>query len=508
MQFKRFALTILTFLLILTGTFAKPKKPVLPQEVMAKIEATEASTSTWSICEHKKKSIKKTLIGPLETEEAAYAVWIYLDLEPKKTFCVAKNETFRTDSPNSFKQDLFSIIALNGQKYGKDRMLAHYILGEPLVPVQKVEETKTENNAESAEITESSQSTAPAENNPSENTEQANTVVLSETETAVSIPVPDTSDIKIPVSAENINFGQLLSVTIENLTGIKFEKIPDFESLKNKKIEPAAEETITAEIPVESGKENDYNFVLTTPEPKKNNSYSGYEKEYLQDYAPKKHLIPPKAVQEQEELIDEPDTLDKDGKSLLMKAVLDSDFSKVRLLIKSGANINLTDKDGWSALMYAARYQTNIFIVQELIAAGADVKHTNNYGISALYLSAGYGLSSDILSELLRSYTPQEKDVLKAFVLLLTDNSCTEELKIQKIECFINKNIRLNNFYNGKTPLQYACLYGNSTNIINLLISRGCDINVRSTEGKTAFDYACENKALTRDDNFWKLNQI
>lgn len=71
----------------------------------------------------------------------------------------------------------------------------------------------------------------------------------------------------------------------------------------------------------------------------------------------------------------------------------------------------------------------------------------------------------------------------------------------------MEKNVSINSFYNGKTPLMYACQYCKSTEVINILLEYDANTTIRSSEGKTAFDYAMENTSLIHDENFWKLNR-
>ncbi|MEM6721379.1 MAG: ankyrin repeat domain-containing protein [Bacteroidota bacterium] len=47
---------------------------------------------------------------------------------------------------------------------------------------------------------------------------------------------------------------------------------------------------------------------------------------------------------------------------------------------------------------------------------------------------------------------------------------------------------------NGKTPLMYAARY-NRTEIINLLLENGADVDSKDSGGRTAFDYATISKA-------------
>ena len=71
----------------------------------------------------------------------------------------------------------------------------------------------------------------------------------------------------------------------------------------------------------------------------------------------------------------------------------------------------------------------------------------------------------------------------------------------------MDKGVPLNVLYEGKTPLIYAAQYGNSTKVIQKLIDNQASVTLRSTDGKTAFDYAMNNNNLTHDETYWALNQ-
>ncbi len=74
---------------------------------------------------------------------------------------------------------------------------------------------------------------------------------------------------------------------------------------------------------------------------------------------------------------------DRDGETALMEAADDGQLEALRLLIKHGANVNAADEDGETALMIAAD-DGRVAIVRELIAAGADLNARDEDGETAL----------------------------------------------------------------------------------------------------------------------------
>ena len=204
--------------------------------------------------------------------------------------------------------------------------------------------------------------------------------------------------------------------------------------------------------------------------------------------------------------IEDPNLSDSKGVTLLMKACKSGNDWEVNRLIECGANVNKRDKDGWSALMYAVRYQNNLNIVTRLIEAGAHVRVRNNYNTTPLIMAAQYNQNPDILNLLLKNRNISENEVYNAFILSLSSNIGTDYIKTSKVQLFIDMNIPLNGTWKGMTPLMYACQYNSSTNVIKLLLDNGARTGITDADGKTAFDYAKTNKNLVHDDVYWALN--
>lgn len=200
-------------------------------------------------------------------------------------------------------------------------------------------------------------------------------------------------------------------------------------------------------------------------------------------------------------LIENPNKTDLDGRTLLMKAAKSGDLSKVKDLIYSKANVNMQDKDGWTALMFACRFCNNEKITQYLLNNKADITIKNNYEITALRLASSFNKNPKVVQLLLDEKNVNDFDVISSFIYAVTSESSVEILNL-----FLKKGININSPYNGKTPLMHAAEYNKSTDTIAWLLKNGAKTTYKTATGMTAFDYAKENKKLPRNDIFWKLN--
>ena len=231
---------------------------------------------------------------------------------------------------------------------------------------------------------------------------------------------------------------------------------------------------------------------------------------YLFDYAELDHepqeITAPDDTDEERfkhTFIAEPDTRDSAGRTLLMKAVRDGNTELVEDLLYSEADVQLKDNDGWTALMFAARFQDDASMVRRLLRAGADQLARNNYGLTALTLAAGFSDNPDIVSLLLESRSVAEKEIRETFIYAITSGASTDILAL-----FLEKGISLNAPYNGKTPLMYAAETNTNTRLIAWLLKHGAKATYRTTTGMTAFDFARKNSQLPRNEVYWSLNAL
>ncbi|TVL69749.1 ankyrin repeat domain-containing protein, partial [Brachyspira hyodysenteriae] len=171
----------------------------------------------------------------------------------------------------------------------------------------------------------------------------------------------------------------------------------------------------------------------------------------------------------------------------LTEAMYDEEL--VRKLIDLGADVNLPAKSGFTPLMAS---HNNIAIAELLIEKGADIEAKDDYGINALVYA-----SSD-----------ENEEMVKFLLEKGADANTVCEIENEHID--ISPTPLMNAVYNGNTniinmllengadinyttdemtPLIYAAYKGN-TNIINTLLENGVDINYTNYYGMTALMYA------------------
>ncbi|KAK3745897.1 hypothetical protein QZH41_017874 [Actinostola sp. cb2023] len=220
--------------------------------------------------------------------------------------------------------------------------------------------------------------------------------------------------------------------------------------------------------------------------------------------------------------------IDNVGDTALMLAAENGKEEVARVLIDAGADINVTNNYGDTALMLAAENGKEEVIA--LIDAGADVNVTNNDGYTALMLAAEKG-KDEVVRALMKAgadinvtnkygYTALmiaagngKKEVARALIdggadvnvanndgdtaLILTAENGKEEVARALIDAGADVNVT-NNY--GKTALLlFAAQYGKEQ-VARALIDAGADVSATDLEGQTAIFGAAKygHEAVTR----------
>jgi uncharacterized protein len=131
----------------------------------------------------------------------------------------------------------------------------------------------------------------------------------------------------------------------------------------------------------------------------------------------------------------------------LINAFKNRNFDDVQNAIQKGADVNVKDSDGQSALNYAIK--DNLDAVKFLIEKKADVNAKDEHGCTVLMTASNWG-NLEIIKYLIK----------KGANIYAKDNE-------------------------GWTVLMYACLSG-KLEIVNYLVEQGLDVNVKNKDGRTA----------------------
>lgn len=328
----------------------------------------------------------------------------------------------------------------------------------------------------------------------------------------VPAPVPEPEEV-IPEPEEVIpEQEEVVSEPEETEPEPEPEAVPDQEEIEETiSVEPEPE-ALPEEIQEEPEtiEETSSEAEITTPiEVPQIDYYNSKRPEYLFDEIETEYLLEDEDDDEvlddiretKVRVIENPDALDNVGRTRLMNAIMENDDRVCYILLESGANPNAQDKDGWTPLMYACRYAQTSTVIQLLFEYGAKLDAKSNYQVSVLQIAAAYSKNRKVLATVLEQAANLKLNLQDSFITALK-----EERSEEFIGEYLKYNLNLNSMYKGKTPLMYAAEYYESTDVIKLLLEKGADPYIISSEKKNAFSYAKENSKLIHDSVYWSLN--
>jgi uncharacterized protein len=166
------------------------------------------------------------------------------------------------------------------------------------------------------------------------------------------------------------------------------------------------------------------------------------------------------------------------------------DHTKVAaLLLEKGADVNARDEAGRTALI-AASYDGKSKVVELLIEKGADVEAKSSDGSTALISAAGRGQTEVVKLLLKKGATADAKDNFNQTALMKAAWMRHPEV----VKALLDKRADVNaKGSNGWTALNSAAAVGDPE-VVKLLLDAGADINAKTATGETALQTAFYNR--------------
>jgi len=161
------------------------------------------------------------------------------------------------------------------------------------------------------------------------------------------------------------------------------------------------------------------------------------------------------------------------GDSPLTKAVKANDVQAVRVLVKSGTDVNVRSGDGSTPLLWAAN-NGSVEIARLLIANKAAVDAANDFGITALLQASRVG-DSAMVDLLLRSGANPNKAHPEGETPLL---AASRSGSVPSVRLLLTRGVDVNaaEKFQNTTAVMWAAAEGH-VDVVDVLIEAGADIN-------------------------------
>lgn len=172
---------------------------------------------------------------------------------------------------------------------------------------------------------------------------------------------------------------------------------------------------------------------------------------------------------------------DDHGQTALLWAIFHEVPALVKALLDQGANANDADKEGQTALSYAAKAKGGAQIIPLLLAKGVPMERQDAYGRTALIFAANEYLPANIRLLLRAGADVNARDAFGETALLVA----AHDLPTLRILLQHGANPNLAD-KNGETPMIKAISANNALAILSFLVAHGAKINAQNQAGQTA----------------------
>ncbi|MEZ9597013.1 ankyrin repeat domain-containing protein [Shewanella sp. 10N.261.52.F9] len=177
--------------------------------------------------------------------------------------------------------------------------------------------------------------------------------------------------------------------------------------------------------------------------------------------------------------------VDERGRTALIVAAYEGQFDRVSELVRQGADINIQDRDGWSALLSSETANVARFLIQN----GADIHAVSNSQVNALMMAVDIG-DKGLVSHLIEhkiNVNSQSKTGHSPLMIAIPSSDLALVSYIFDNGADINAQTT-----RGWSPLMIAVEHG-ELDKVNYLIANGADINAISNNGWGVLEVAAHN---------------
>ncbi len=164
------------------------------------------------------------------------------------------------------------------------------------------------------------------------------------------------------------------------------------------------------------------------------------------------------------------------GEFSLADAAMNQDREGVRSLLKQRADVNATQADGATALLWAAHWN-DLETADLLLASGANPRAANRYGLTPLFEAAN-NASAPMVEKLLKAGAdPNAKQPEGETVLMTAARAGNPD--VVKLLLDHGADVNAKESWRGQTALMWAAAEKHPA-VARLLIERGADVNAQS----------------------------
>jgi uncharacterized protein len=181
---------------------------------------------------------------------------------------------------------------------------------------------------------------------------------------------------------------------------------------------------------------------------------------------------------------------ESDGRTALISAAARGDLEVVNLLIARGADVNVKDKQGYTALSHAieARYDEVALVLLNQPKLDPNARGLNGVTVLSSYSWRGHKDAVQRLLDLGADVNAQDNDGDAPL------HGAAQNGNVEIIDMLFAKGANLNlKNKQGGTPLMWAAVYGHEE-AARRLLERGADPSLKDNDGLTARDWAIRNK--------------